>query len=110
MAKCSCLLFPSLEEGMGLTLMRAVQMRVPVIASDLPAVRELSLSHQALIVPDDVGEWAIAINRFLKSGEGTAEFNVKKIPSSTEMAKSIEKIYAETIEKTARATLWKKKH
>ncbi|MGI6253552.1 MAG: glycosyltransferase family 4 protein, partial [Aminivibrio sp.] len=81
MAKCSCFLFPSLEEGMGLTLMRAVQMRVPVIASDLPAVRELSLSHQALIVPDDVGEWAIAINRFLKSGEGTAVFNVKKIPS-----------------------------
>lgn len=102
MAKCSCFLFPSLEEGMGLTLMRAVHMGVSVIASDLPAVIELSLSHQALIAPGDVEEWARAINRFLESGKGTAVFDVKKIPSCTEMAKSVEKIYSEAIEKTMR--------
>lgn len=109
MAKCSCFLFPSLEEGMGLTLMRAVQMGAPVIASDLPAVREISLSCSVLVNPGDVEAWARAIKGFLKSGVSAAIFNPEKILTSTKMAKSVEKIYAEIIQKKMRTKQWQKK-
>ena len=99
MAECSCFLFPSLEEGMGLTLMRAVEMGVPVIASDLPAVRELLSSPGGLVAPGDAGKWTKAIEMFLTFGRGTAEFERGKIPSTAEMAKDVEAVYRQISKK-----------
>ena len=99
MAECSCFLFPSLEEGMGLTLMRAVEMGVPVIASDLPAVRELAASPKGLVVPGDTDEWTKAIEMFLTSGRGTAEFDRDTVPSTAEMAKDVEAVYRQISKK-----------
>ena len=99
MAECSCFLFPSLEEGMGLTLMRAVEMGVPVIASDLPAVRELAASPKGLVVPGDTDEWTKAIEMFLTSGRGTAEFDRETVPSTAEMAKDVEAVYRQISKK-----------
>ena len=99
MEECSCFLFPSLEEGMGLTLMRAVEMGVPVIASDLPAVRELATSPKSLVVPGDAGKWTKAIEMFLTSGRGTAEFDRDTVPSTAEMAKDVEAVYRQISKK-----------
>jgi len=99
MAECSCFLFPSLEEGMGLTLMRAVEMGVAVIASDLPAVRELAASPKGLVVPGDTDEWTKAIEMFLTSGRGTAEFDRETVPSTAEMAKDVEAVYRQISKK-----------
>ena len=49
LARCSCLLFPSFEEGMSMTLIRAVKMGVPVLASSIPSVKELCLNPETLI-------------------------------------------------------------
>lgn len=84
---------------MGLTLMRAVKMGVPVIASDLPAVREISLSHSALLCPGDVQAWVRAIDVFLTTGAGTSLFDPQKIPAIKEMAENVEHVYRDILER-----------
>ncbi len=58
---CDCFLFPSRSEGAGLTLMTALAMGVPVLASDIAAVREMGLEEPFLIPPGDVDAWAKAL-------------------------------------------------
>lgn len=103
MAECSCFLFPSLEEGMGLTLMRAISMGVPTIASDLPAVRELSISTQGLVAAGDADAWAQSIGDFLKNGTAAARFDKSKIPSTADMAHNMEGLYKKVLHISARA-------
>lgn len=43
--------FPSRWEGLGSTLLEAMALEVPIVASDLPAVREVVGSGEALLVP-----------------------------------------------------------
>jgi len=90
LAKCSCLVFPSLEEGMGLTLMRAVQMGVPVIASDLPAVRELTSSPETLVKPGSTEYWGDALESFMVSGKVSKDFKRDLIMSQVEAVEKIE--------------------
>ena len=92
MARCACLLFPSLEEGMGLTLMRAVQMGVPVLASDLPALRELTDSPGTLLPPGDGAAWSEAIGAFLRDGTASA-FRRERIPTVGDMVSRVEEAY-----------------
>lgn len=93
MSKCSCFLFPSLEEGMGLTLMRAIQMGVPVIASDLPPVRELALSEKGLVPPGDVLFWSQALRSMLDSGKAQAAFDGNRIPDIGKMTANVVEVY-----------------
>lgn len=58
------LLFPSHAEGYGLPLIEALAMRVPVIASDLPAFREIGQGLPLLLDPDDEQSWEAAILDF----------------------------------------------
>ena len=58
---CDCFLFPSRSEGAGLTLMTALAMGVPVLASDIAAVREMRLGEPFRIAPGDVDAWAKAL-------------------------------------------------
>jgi len=70
MKRCDCFLFPSLDEGMGLTLMQAVLMGVPTLASDLPPVRELtSDGGQSLVPAGDKKAWKRRIGDVL-CGQG----------------------------------------
>lgn len=96
MEECSCFFFPSLEEGMGLTLMRAIQMGVPVIASDLPAVRELAVSGEGLLPPGRVESWREELRKVLKKENVPwTRFDKRKIPTTGEMAKKTVAIYRE---------------
>jgi len=92
-ARCSCLLFPSLEEGMGMTLMRAIQMGVPVLASNLPPVRELCFNPKALLEPGDEGSWRKGIEDILRERKPLQLFYCGKIQSVEEMAKEVLEVY-----------------
>ncbi|MFA7621204.1 MAG: glycosyltransferase [Aminobacteriaceae bacterium] len=94
MAGCSCFLFPSHQEGMGLVLMRAVQMGIPVLGSDIPAVRELSLTPDELLPAGNAEVWRSALEDFLRTGKSRAGFGADKIPSLDAMVQSVEDVYA----------------
>jgi len=94
MKKCSCLLFPSYNEGMPLTLARAVQMHVPIIASDIPPVREMSASVEGLIAPGKMDLWKERIKSFMNTGKTGCSFNPSIIPTIPDMTKRVESIYS----------------
>ena len=54
---------PSVYEGFGFTPLEAMTRGCPVLASDIPAVREISGSGALLLPPDDEMAWAEAIRR-----------------------------------------------
>lgn len=55
------LLMPSLAEGFGLPIKEALAMKCPVIASDIPAHREVHSGRGQLLPANDVDTWAEAI-------------------------------------------------
>ena len=55
------LLMPSLAEGFGLPILEARALGCPVIASDIPAHREVMKSNGTLLPPQDVPGWAAAV-------------------------------------------------
>jgi glycosyltransferase involved in cell wall biosynthesis len=57
---------PSLHEGQGMALLEAAGAHVPVVASDLPAIREAFDEETAVFAaPNDAGSWRVAIERAL---------------------------------------------
>ena len=56
------LVMPSRYEGFGFTPLEAMARECPVLASDIPAFREVSGSG-ALLVPLDEGRWAESLPR-----------------------------------------------
>ncbi|WP_162916293.1 glycosyltransferase family 4 protein [Cohaesibacter haloalkalitolerans] len=60
------LLFPSFAEGLGLPMLEADRLGVPVIASDLAVFRELALERATLLDPLDVPSWQEACLRAIK--------------------------------------------
>ena len=58
-------LFPSASETFGLAALEALAAGVPVIASDLPALREATGGHADLLPPDDPITWQNTIRRLL---------------------------------------------
>ncbi len=61
--KASVLALPSRYEGFGFTPLEAMARRCPVLASDIPAVREISGSGALLVPADDEHAWGEAIRR-----------------------------------------------
>lgn len=59
----SMLALPSLYEGFGFTALEAMARGCPVIASDIPALREISDDGAWLLPPDDETAWAEAMRR-----------------------------------------------
>lgn len=90
MAKSSCLLFPSFTEGMGLSALEAMSMGLPVIASDLEALREFSEGR--LIPAGNVEAWREAMKKFLCNNEASP-LRPEKIITINDMAVKTEKYY-----------------
>jgi glycosyltransferase involved in cell wall biosynthesis len=53
--------FPSLHEGFGLPVLEAMAAGAPVVASDIPALREVAGDAALLVPAGDAGKWAEAI-------------------------------------------------
>ncbi len=63
LAGAACLVSPSLLEGFGLVPLEALALGTPVVASDLPATREVLGGSSALVDPADVQGFAGAIQK-----------------------------------------------
>ncbi len=66
MREAQALMFPSLAEGFGLPILEAMAVGVPVVASDLPVLREVGGNAAQFISPTNTEAWAKAI---LETGE-----------------------------------------
>lgn len=65
--------FPSRHEGFGLPLLEAMAAGVPVVASDIPALREVAGGAAVLVEAGDVGAWAEALGSLLADGSRRRE-------------------------------------
>lgn len=101
MANSSCLLFPSYTEGMPLTLARAVQIGIPVIASDIPSVREMAGIGDNLLQPGDIPAWNTALKNFIINKTADLYIPLSAVPTLKKMVDEDEAIYAGLIEKNA---------
>lgn len=87
MAESSCMLFPSFSEGMGLVVLEALSIGLPVIASDLEALREFATG--GLVPIGDVEEWRRAIGRFIVEGKAS-RLSSEKIITVDDMTVEVE--------------------
>jgi glycosyltransferase involved in cell wall biosynthesis len=97
MERSDCLLFPSYIEGMPLTLARAIQMGLPVIASDIEPISELSLGNTGLVKPGDLASWMNALEGFLATKHSPTDFDRNAIPTIQQMTKEVLKVYRAAI-------------
>jgi len=75
------LLFPSIAEGFGLPLVEALALGVPVLASDLPALREVAQGIPKFLAPDDDAGWEEAIIDFASGQSADRERQLRQMGS-----------------------------
>lgn len=80
-AQCDVVFLPSLEESFGRVAAEAMLNGLPVVASDLEAVRDLVGDEQAglLFTPGDVEEAGAAIRRFVASADLRREMGARGV-------------------------------
>jgi len=71
-AGATALVLPSRDEGFGLPLAEAMAAGVPVVCSNLPALREVAGGHATLVPPGDVAALATALITVSGSGRDPA--------------------------------------
>ena len=91
-------LFPSLNEGMGLSLMQALRAECPVLASDIEAVAELLGTREGLLPPGDIPAWGNKIQEII-SGHAKSPSYLIKIPDSGKIAADTEDLYLKIMQK-----------
>jgi glycosyltransferase involved in cell wall biosynthesis len=68
-SRCDLLLLTSDREGYGLPVVEAFAAGKPVVASDIPALRESSGGLATLVRPDSLPAWVAAVERVLAGGD-----------------------------------------
>lgn len=94
MSRSACLIFPSYQEGFPLTVNEALSVGVPVLASDIEALRPLSSGE--LIQPGDVPAWTEAIRRVIDGGKASP-LSAEKLTKFSETASKTEEFYRRVI-------------
>ena len=94
MVSSGCLLFPSYQEGMGLVVLQALNVGLPVLASDLEPLRPLASGP--LVPPGDVEAWRRAIEKVL-DGETASPLTGEKLTTFEETVRKTEAFYREVL-------------
>jgi glycosyltransferase involved in cell wall biosynthesis len=69
-SRARCLAFPSLHEGFGIPLLEAMREGLPIVASDIPSLREVALDAACWVHdPSSAEEWRHALSRVGASAE-----------------------------------------
>ena len=97
MIHSSCLLFPSNQEGMGLAVLEAVNVGLPVLTSDLEPLRPLASGP--LIPPGNVDAWRKAIEKVL-DGEPASPLLTERLPAFEDTVRGTEEFYKEVLSNT----------
>ncbi len=105
MKSADLFVFPSLNEGFGIVAIEACAAGLPVIAADLPSIREvIPASHQELMFrPDSDTQLQDSLNKFCGDGQ-LRERLVRDAKewsgrfSAEESARKLQQIYAEELE------------
>lgn len=90
----TALVYPSLYEGFGMPPLEAMALGVPVVAADIPAVREVCSEAALYFVPGDAADLSRKLNELLKDealrsklgeagGRRAAEFTWEKSAAAT---------------------------
>jgi glycosyltransferase involved in cell wall biosynthesis len=87
------LVHPSLSEGLGLPLVEAVYMNLPVIASDISVYKEILGDTYTAFDPENVEDIAKKIQSFIKNPPKPDYSAIRKSFSFPEMARKTLKIY-----------------
>ena len=95
MVSSGCLLFPSYQEGMGLVVLQALNVGLPVLASDLEPLRPLASGP--LVPPGDVEAWRRAIEKVL-DGEAASPLSAERLTTFEETVRRTEVFYREVLE------------
>jgi glycosyltransferase involved in cell wall biosynthesis len=69
--RCDLLLLTSDREGYGLPVLEAFAAGKPVVASDIPALRESSGGLARMVPPESLHDWVSAIEAVLRAGDPT---------------------------------------
>jgi glycosyltransferase involved in cell wall biosynthesis len=94
-AGAAALVFPSWYEGFGFPPLQALAAGTPVVASDIPAVREVTGDQAELVDPADADALAAALAKVLADGDGGPAARAARCAHAARF----------TWEATARATL-----
>lgn len=95
LARASCLLFPSFDEGFGLPVLEAMAVGTPVIASNRGALPEVGGDAAMYVEPDDIEGMSFALSQCLLVPEGIRELKELGIKRAAEF--SWEKAAKETL-------------
>lgn len=77
MEQALCFTFPSLGEGFGIPVLEAMAAGAPVVASDIPAVREVAGEAALFVPPLDVAKWTVALDTMLVDQKRRADLSAK---------------------------------
>jgi glycosyltransferase involved in cell wall biosynthesis len=81
-AGASALVLPSRDEGFGLPVLEAMACDVPVICSDVPALREVAGGHATLVPFGDVDAMRIALSTALQEPPTPATLTARRTHAS----------------------------
>ena len=94
MSEAACLLFPSRQEGLPLTVNEALAVGLPVLASDIEPLKPLATGE--LVPVDKIAAWRSAILKVLGGG-AASPLSVERLTKFSDTVLETEKFYEKLI-------------